>query len=93
MTDFLFDLGNFLTNLGIFFMPISFLAYVFLKFIELAKRPQVHITLLYKILWLSMEFIVEFSTERKYVVVIILLIFLEIIDLLFEFLEEVMDSQ
>lgn len=93
MGDFLITLGDFLVNIGLFFMPISFLAYVLLKFIELAKRPNIHYTKLYKILWLSLQFTIEFSTEKKFIIVVILLILLDIIDLFFEFLEESLDAR
>lgn len=86
LEDFLIlldNLGNFLVNLGLLLIPLSFLAYGVLKFVELAQRPEVHITKLYKILWLSLQFIIKFSSERKFIVVVILLICLDITDIFF----------
>lgn len=92
MGDILIKLGGFLTTLGLIFMPFSFLAYVFLKFYEFGTRPSVRYTKLVKIIWIALQFIIEFSNDRRNIIMIVLLIALEIVDTFFEFLEEFADA-
>lgn len=79
--------GDSLINLGVIITPVSFLAYLVLTFLQyMWRRP--HYTKAVKVVWYLVVGIGEFSGDKRFELFIFLMIFMDCIDSLFEYLEE-----
>lgn len=85
--DLLSKTGEFLTELGLYLSPFSFISYILISwFIYIWDRLPHH--KLIKVVWYFVAVIYEITNDENFYIFVVLLIFIDIVDSVFEFIEE-----
>ncbi|GAB2496544.1 hypothetical protein GCM10008929_17560 [Alkalibacterium psychrotolerans] len=87
VADWLITAGDFLTRLGLFISPLSFIAYIFLSWFQYVTR-RIHYTKAAKTAWYLAVGLGEIFGDERIYMLVVLMIFMDCTDSLFEFLEE-----
>lgn len=85
--EFLIDTGNNITEIGLFITPISFIAYLFLSYIQYAWK-RIHYTKAAKGIWYLAVGVGEVTGDERFYLLVVLMIFMDCTDSFVEFLEE-----
>lgn len=94
MGEFLQTVGQFLTNLGYFLMPISLISYAVVRFLEIFISRDVHILSRgTKVLWYIAAFLEDLSPENRLLTIAALMIIMDLIDTVCELFEEAIEKQ
>ena len=81
MGEFLQTVGQFLTNLGYFLMPISLISYALVRFLEIFISRDVHILSRgTKVLWYIAAFLEDLSPENRLLTIAALMIIMDLIE-------------
>ncbi|MBO0479601.1 hypothetical protein JZO72_08155 [Vagococcus fluvialis] len=83
----LMNVGETMQNLGFFIMPFSFVAYLIMTFLQYSWR-KIHYTKGVKVFWYIAVALGESTNDKRIASVVIMMIYMDAIDSLFEFLEE-----
>lgn len=94
MEDFLQTIGQFLTNLGYFLMPISLISYAVIRFLEIFISRDIHIISRgTKVIWYIAAFVEDLSPENRFLTIATLMIIMDLIDTVCELFEEAIEKQ
>lgn len=85
--ELMMKLGETLTEIGLYVTPISFIAYLILSYLQYIWY-KIHYSKAVKSLWYLAVFIGEITQDARFYVLVLLMIFMDCTDSLFEFLEE-----
>ena len=88
--EWLFMIGEKLTALGLILTPLSFVAYLILSCLQY-KWGSIHYTKAAKVFWYLAVGIGEITGDERFYLLVVLMIFMDCTDSLFEFLEEKRD--
>ena len=83
----LINIGEAMQSFGYFVMPLSFVAYLIMTFLQYAWR-KIHYTKGIKVVWYLAVALGESTNNKRIASVVIIMVYMDAIDSLFEFLEE-----
>lgn len=85
--DIISRAGEFLTELGLFLTPFSFISYIIISWL-IYIWDQLPYHKLVKVIWYLAAAFYEITDDEDFYIFVVLLIFMDIVDSVFEFLVE-----